>query len=150
MLTATLVTSVGGSDPGMPWLVPVITILSAIIGSQGVSALLRLRHDKRLGIAQQDVAEEDAEAKRWQAIIETQTRVLLDPMVVKIKSLEDEQSRLHTELGTVRRDLETSRRKYWAAVAHIRNLYTWIARHLPEDIEQTQIPAPPATLAEDI
>ena len=142
MLALTLATD-GGTTEGIPWLAPTIALLTVILGGGGFAALLKVRHDKRLGVAQQEVAEDDALSARWKAIIEAQTVSLLKPMQERIGTLEETTKRLETELGT-------TKRKYWSAISHIRNLYTWIARHLPEDIEQTSIPAPPAALAEDI
>ncbi|QGJ88900.1 hypothetical protein PBI_TEAMOCIL_46 [Microbacterium phage Teamocil] len=130
------------SESSMPWLTPLIAIGTLLLGSGGVVAWRRLTHDKRIGVAQQETAEDDALSNRWKAIIETQTKVLLEPMQAQIASLT-------REVGEVKVELEASRRKYWSAITHIRTLYNWIARHLPEDIESTA-PPPPAVLAEDI
>ena len=126
-----------------PWLPVLIALVTGLLGSGGVAAWLKIRHDKRVGIAAQEVIEDDALSNRWKAIIETQTKSLLEPMQKRLADLEGEVEKL-------KGDLEASRRKYWSAIAHIRTLYNWIARHLPDDLEQTQVPAPPATLAEDI
>ena len=126
-----------------PWLTPVIAIGTLLLGGGGVAALIKARSDSRQGVAQQETAEDDALSNRWKAIIEVQTKSLLEPL----------QTRLHEVEGTVARlekDLQESRRKYWSAISHIRTLYTWIARHMPDDIEHTQIPNPPAVLAEDV
>lgn len=130
-------------DPSMPWLTPLITIATLLLGSGGVVAWRRLTHDRRIGVAQQETAEDDALSNRWKAIIEAQTKVLLEPMTSRIATLE-------TKVGTLEADLEASRRKYWSAVTYIRQLLTFIARHLPEDAESTQVPQAPATLVEDI
>jgi hypothetical protein len=135
-----LAAEAGGSE-GIPWLTPAITIVTILLGGGGLAALLRLRHDKRIGIAQQETAEDDAISNRWKAIIEAQTQSLLEPMTRRLVTLEESVGRLETELGE-------SRRKYWGAINHIRTLNNWIARHLPESIEQ--VPHPPAILAEDI
>lgn len=131
------------STDGLPWLTPTIAILTLILGGGGIAALLKVRHDKRMGVAQQEAAEDDALSNRWKAIIEAQTASLLEPMTRRLVTLEE-------KVGTLESDLALSRRKYWSAISHIRTLYNWIARHLPEDVSQTQVPAPPATLAEDI
>jgi len=130
-----------GSDPSMPWLGPLIAVASLVLGGGGIAALFRLRHDKRIGVAQQETAEDDALSNRWKAIIETQTKVLLEPMQAQIASLT-------VEVAQVKVELEASRRKYWGAIGYIRTLSTWINRHLPESVEQ--VPPPPAILAEDI
>lgn len=134
-------TEAGNGD--VNWLPTIITILTLLLGSGGLVAWRRLTHDKRLGIQQQELAEDDAFSARWKAIIETQTTTLLEPMQKRLGDVE-------TEIRTVKTELEESRRKYWSAISHIRVLYTWISRHMPEGLEQTQIPEPPATLAEDI
>ncbi|QGJ95266.1 hypothetical protein QDA11_gp46 [Microbacterium phage Jayden] len=130
-----------GSDPSMPWLAPLIAVASLVLGGGGIAALLRLRHDKRMGVAQQEAAEDDALSNRWKAIIETQTKVLLEPMQEQITSLK-------VEVAEVKVELEASRRKYWGAIGYIRTLHNWINRHLPGSVEQ--VPPPPAVLAEDI
>lgn len=129
------------SEAVSPWLPVLIALVTGLLGSGGVAAWFKIRQDKRLGIAAQEVVEDDALANRWKAIIETQTKALLEPMSKRLSDLESEVAHLKVEL-------EQSRRKYWSAIAYIRTLYNWIARHLPE--EQTQVPAPPANLAEDI
>lgn len=129
------------SDPSMPWLQPLIVIGSLLLGSGGVVAWRRLTHDKRIGVAQQETAEDDALSNRWKAIIETQTKVLLEPMQEQIGTLK-------TEVAGLKVEVAESRRKYWGAIGYIRTLHNWIARHLPGSVEQ--VPPPPAVLAEDI
>ncbi|WKW87077.1 hypothetical protein SEA_NICOLE72_40 [Microbacterium phage Nicole72] len=138
-----LLADAGTPDPSMPWLGPLIAVGSLLLGSGGVVAWRRLTHDKRIGVAQQETAEDDALSNRWRAIIEAQTKVLLEPMTTRIQTLE-------TKVGTLESELEASRRKYWSAVTYIRQLLTWISRHMPSDIETTQVPQAPSTLAEDI
>jgi len=127
----------------IPWVTPVIAILTMVFGGGGIAAWVKVRYDKRLGVAQQETAEHDSLASRWRAIIETQTKALLEPMTLRIGTLEGKVSTLESELAA-------SRRKYWIAISHVRTLYAWISRHMPEDVEQTQVPAPPATLVDDI
>lgn len=132
----------GGTVPD--WLGPVIALTTLMIGSGGIVAWRRLTHDKRIGVAQQEQAEDAALSNRWAAIIETQTKSLLEPMAVRLKSLEESVEKLESELAQ-------SRRKYWSAVAYIRQLLLWIARHMPEDnLDHTVVPQAPATLAEDL
>ncbi|AWY05397.1 membrane protein [Microbacterium phage Metamorphoo] len=136
-----LVSAAVEPDPSMPWLGPLIAVATIVLGGGGLAALLRVRHDKRIGVAQQETAEDDALSNRWRAIIETQTKVLLEPMEKQIGELKGEVAGLKSEVAE-------SRRKYWGAIGYIRTLSNWIARHLPESIEQ--VPPPPAVLAEDI
>lgn len=139
----TLALATTSSAAGIPWLTPAIAILTLVLGGGGIAALLKVRHDKCIGVAQQETAEDDALSNRWKSIIEAQTASLLEPMARRLATLEE-------SVGKLEADLALSRRKYWSAISHIRTLYNWIARHLPDDIAQTQVPAPPATLAEDI
>lgn len=125
----------------IPWLTPAITILTLVLGGGGIAALLKVRHDKRMGVAQQETAEDDALSNRWKNIIEAQTVSLLTPMSTRLATLEETVTRLEGELSE-------SRKKYWGAIGYIRTLNNWIARHLPESVEQ--VPPPPAVLAEDI
>ena len=140
-MTAALALAAETGATGVQWLGPAIAIATIVLGGGGVAALLRLRHDKRIGVAQQETAEDDALSNRWKSIIETQTKVLLEPMQAQITNLT-------VEVAQVKVELADSRRKYWGAVGYIRTLHNWINRHLPESVEQ--VPAPPAVLAEDI
>lgn len=125
------------------WLGPLITVVTLLFGAGGIVAWRRLTHDKKMGVAQQEVAEDDALANRWKAIIEAQTKSLLEPMTTRLADVEAKVKALEGEL-------EASRRKYWSAVSYIRILLTWIARHMPDNIENTSIPTPPANVTEDI
>lgn len=127
-----------------PLLILLGVVVTAIFSAGGISALARLRHDKRIGVASQEVAEDDAEARRWQAIIETQTRALVEPLRHELQEVRGRVSALELELAN-------SRRKYWLAISYIRTLLTWIGRNMPEDaIEHTAVPEPSPILVEDI
>ncbi len=128
--------------PDVPWLGYIITLALGVLGTGGVSALLKVRADKRLGIAQQELAEDDAFAAQWKSIIETQTESLLNPLKARLSEVE-------AEVATLKAELETSRKKYWSAVSYIRSLLLWIGRNIPHDVEAT-LPQAPANLAEDI
>ncbi|AWY05296.1 hypothetical protein QDA01_gp64 [Microbacterium phage Cinna] len=141
MTAAMVLAADAAGSEGIPWLGPAIAVVTVLLGGGGLAALFRLRHDKRIGIAQQETAEDDALSNRWKAIIEAQTASLLEPMTRRLATLETTVGRLETELTD-------SRKKYWSAIGYIRSLNTWIARHLPESVEQ--VPTPPAVLAEDI
>lgn len=126
-----------------PWLGSVIGLVTLLLGSGGVVAWRRLSHDKRQGIAQQELAEDDALTARWRAIIEVQTKSLLEPMQTRLKDVEGKVAGLEQELAD-------SRRKYWSLISYVRTLLTWIARHMPDEIDHAQVPSPPVMLAEDI
>lgn len=144
-MLADLVATVEGipAEADIPWLAPTIALVTFLLGGGGIVAWVKVINDRRMGVAQRETAEHDSLSSRWRAIIETQTKALLEPMTARIGSLEEKVDGLEAEL-------EASRRKYWIAISHLRTLYTWISRHMPDDIEQTQIPAPPATLVDDI
>jgi uncharacterized protein HemX len=133
-----------------PWLAPLIAFVVALLGGGGVSALIKARADRAQGVAQQETAEDDALSNRWKMIIETQTKVLLEPMQTQLTELKAEVEKWKGEVKKVQDELETSRRKYWNAIAYIRTLLIWISRHMPADIEQTAVPEPTANIAEDI
>lgn len=136
------------AEAEMPWLTPLIAISTLLLGSGGIVAWRRLTHDKRVGVAQQETAEDDALSNRWKAIIETQTRVLLEPMQAELATAKDDLVQMKIDMALMRTELDVRTRKYWGAISHIRTLNTWIARHLPDSIEQ--VPPTPAILAEDI
>lgn len=134
------VQSVGGLRD---WIIPVSTLGAILFGGGGLVAWRRLNLDRKVGIAQQEVAEDDALSKRWREIIESQTINLLQPLTLELKETKD-------EVKLIRQELEKSRQKYWSAISHIRTLYSWTARNLPDHLEHTEIPPPPAALAEDL
>lgn len=131
------------SEAISPWLPVLIALVTGLLGSGGVAAWLKQRHDKKMGVAAQEAQEDDALANRWKSIIETQTKALLEPMQKRLAEVEMEVAALKTELAD-------SRRKYWSAISHIRSVDTWINRHLPPEVEQTAKPEPPAVIAGDI
>lgn len=135
--------SAGDALPGTDWLAAGLGFLSALVGSGGVVAIYKARHDRKAGVAQQELDEGEAISAHWRSIIETQTKSLLEPMQKRLGEVED-------EVKVVKVELAKSRQKYWSAISHIRTLYTWISRHLPPEVEATQIPEPPAALVEDI
>lgn len=141
MVIVALASSDGST--AIPWLVPITSIVVVLLGSGGFVAWRRLAHDKKVGIAQQELAEDDAIANRWRAMIETQTVSLLTPMAARLGTLEEKVTHLEMELAE-------SRAKYWSAISYIRSLLTWIARHMPEGVDTTQVPPAPATVVEDI
>ena len=131
----------GGGAPW--WLAVVIGIATLLLGSGGVSAIVKARSDRRQGIATTEVAEDDALSNRWKSIIEAQTASLLEPLQQRLRDVEE-------KVGKLEAELEASRKKYWGAVAYIRQLLMWIARHMPESVEHTTVPQAPASLAEDL
>jgi hypothetical protein len=138
---------------GSSWVSSLIGTLTILLGGGGLAALMKVRHDKRMGIAQQEAARNDAvatqweamskaQSEHWQGIIEKQTKSLLEP-------LSRELAELRERVAALQADLNARQQKYWTAITHIRMLYSWISTHLP-DADGASVPEPPAMLAEDI
>ncbi len=143
LLTVEVLASV--SEGSSPVALVLSLVATALASLGGVAALLKARADKKIGVAQQEAAEDDAISKQWHQIIETQTKALLEPMRAEITELK-------SEMREVKIELEKSRRKYWGAISYIRILLMWIGKHI-EQIgvdETTGIPPAPASIAEDI
>jgi hypothetical protein len=123
-----------------PWLPWVALLVSAVLGSGGIAAWVKLNKDSKQGIANHELDEENSEADRWRLIIETQTKNLLEPMKAQLQELQLKVERLEAEL-------ETSKRKYWLAINYVRILIAWI--HRTTDVADLAPPAP-AEIAPDI
>lgn len=132
-------------SPSLPlWVTVVLAIATVLFGTGGIAAVLKVYADRRQGVQSHEMAEDDAIVARWKQLSESQIEMLLEPVQKRLTNVEK-------ELEGVKRELGESRRKYWAAVGHIRQLYVWINRHMPEAITtDPPLPAPPANLAEDI
>lgn len=125
------------------WLLIVGALGMFLFGGGGVIAWLRQRRDSKDGVRQENRADIDSLNAQAIAIVENQFNFLVKPLMEKVTGLE----RQVEELKTL---AESTRTKYWKAIAHIRTLYAYIANHMPADVEQTKVPAPPLDLADDI
>ena len=125
------------------WVSIAIWVVTFLFGSGGIAALIKSRHDRNMGIAQQELSEDIASDSRWERLIEVQTKSLLEPLQKRLVEVEGKVESLENELAA-------SRRKYWMAVSYIRQLLIWIAKHLPDDLEDTRVPDAPNTIIEDI
>lgn len=130
------------------WLVPVTMIFGLLFGGGGLTALLKVWWDKKHGVAQTEILEDDALAGRWQHLIETQTKMLLDPLKSRLTEVE-------SKVDFLEKELALSRSKYWKAIAHIRALLIWITKHekdLDHDDPKTAPfpPAPPSEILMDL
>ena len=146
-MLATMVTAAVGMTGKVPlepepWIVPILAILTILFGGGGVAAIMKARSDKKIGVAQADVAEDDSIAARWERIIKAQTESLVGPLQARLADVEGKVRALEEELVA-------TRTKYWRAVKYIRNLMTWITVHIPADDSKTP-PAPPTELVEDL
>ena len=128
-------------DKWLPWVIALIPLAVALVA--GVNAWLKQRDDRRQGVAASDVAEDNSQAERWKSIIETQTKVLLEPMRQQLAEHADKIRGLEAEL-------ESRNRKYWQAISLIRALYLWIERHVVVDPAKQLVPQPTELILEDI
>lgn len=119
----------------------IIALITALGGALAGSIyqFARMRHDKKIGLAQQDLAEDDALAKRWEALARTQTESLIEPLRKQIELLEE-------KVGALEKDLSDSRIKYWRAINHVRALQSALIKHAPD----ATIPDPHPDITEDI
>lgn len=125
------------------WVGIIVIILGTVLGGGGVGAIMKARSDRQNGVAQSGTAEDNALVQRWQNLIETQTKILLEPLQSKVSSLE-------TEVSNLKSELSATHQKYWAAITYIRQLLLWFDKHLPDGLGDTQIPPPPTRLTDDL
>lgn len=130
--------------PPIDWIAILTLVSTLLLGGGGVVAIYQARVGAKQGIREGNQKETDSLNARAIAIVETQFTFLVQPLQDKVVTLETRVQGLQTEI-------DTQRSKYWKAITHIRTLYSWIARHIPTDLDETtQVPAPPADLAGDI
>lgn len=125
------------------WLALVAGIGILLTGGGGVVAWMKQRRDAKNGIRQETRADEDSLNARAIAIVESQFTFLVKPLQEKVDELETKVKDLTTEV-------EAQKTKYWKAITHIRLLYSYIAKHMTNELETTPPPPPPAELAGDI
>lgn len=123
------------------WLVPTVGLIVGLFGGGTLTTLIQAKSDRKRGIGELEVAQDDAVAQRWQAIVNTQAESLISPLTKRIEDLEEDVVELRTKL-------DASMAKYWRAVTYIRKLQSYIIKHLPDG--QKPPPDPPADIAEDI
>jgi hypothetical protein len=125
----------------LPWVVAFIPLTVSLVAA--ATAWKKHRDDRKAGVAANEVAEENAEANRWQSIIETQTKALLEPMQAQLRE--------HAEkIRGLEEELANRNKKYWQAISLIRALYLWIDRHAPYNPDQQPLPKPTDLITEDI
>ena len=130
-------------DEWNEWVALVSAIAVILFGTGGVVAWLRQRQDAKQGVRQENRQDTDSLNARAVAMLETQFNYLVQPLQKKVDDLETDVTRLNEEV-------KTHAALYKMAVKHIKVLYTWIARHMPNELDQTEIPAPPVELAADL
>jgi len=130
------------------WLTWTVGVLSIVFGGGGVAALYKARKDHRLGVRQQETAEDAAWDERWKGLIKAQAEAVVAPLERRVTAqgqLIEQQGRkietLETELGSLRT-------RYWRSIHYIRDLLAWIAKHMPN--ADPPPPVTPADIAEDI
>ena len=128
-------------DKWLPWVVAFIPLAVALVA--GVNALLKQRDDRKQEVAATDVAQDNSQAERWKSIIETQTKVLLEPMKEQLREHADKIRGLEAEL-------ESRTSQYWNAISLIRALYLWIERNISVDQAKQPLPQPTDLISKDI
>lgn len=125
----------------MEWLQGLVLVVAAVGGSQGIQQLLKIRHDKRMGVRASEVAEDAQDDAHWKAIIETQTESLLRPLQEQVNGQGKEIAELRIEVRVISA-------KYWRAIHYVRTLRYWIERHFP--LADPPPPVIPPELSDDI
>ena len=123
------------------FLVPITTIIVALLGGGGVVAWVRANHDHKIGVAQQEAAEDDALSARWESLIRAQTESLIKPLQEQVASLT-------TKVDELDESLRQTQRRYWKSITYIRTLLTWVGRNLPHG--SSTPPDPPEEIQSDI
>jgi len=130
-------------DEWNEWIALISGIAILIFGGGGVVAWIKQRSDARLGVRQENRSDTDSLNARAVAMLETQFNYLVKPLQDKVGGLE-------TEVASLKEEVETHAALYKIAVKHIKVLYNWIARHMPSELDPTEIPAPPTELVNDL
>ena len=125
------------------WTSLISVLFLAIFGAGGLAAWIKQRSDAKNGVRQENRSDTDSLNARAVALVENQFNYLVKPLQQKVDGLEADVARLNEEV-------KTHAALYQMAVKHIKVLYTWIARHMPNELDQTEIPAPPVELAADL
>ena len=146
-MTIFLSTTTDPTPGGYWWVMPAIAFLTLLLGSGGVVAYRRLKLDRQMGVAAQEISEDDAQSARWQKIIEAQTESLVMPLRDRLREVSGELSELEKGQKTLHAEVAMTRTKYWRAIQYVRTLHTWIRARHGHDVEP---PPPPAEIAGDI
>lgn len=125
-----------------------VTLLVGLFGGGTITSIVQARTDRKKGIGELEVAQDDAIAQRWQAIVEAQAESLITPLDKRIDKMKAEMEVMERKIESLETELTASRAKYWRAIMYIRRLQTYIIRHLPEG--QLHPPDPPKDIADDI
>lgn len=123
------------------WIAVVIAVFTAVGGGTGVAAIIKARSDSKQGVDAHELAEDDALQERWKKLAEAQLKLLLEPLQLQLTDLTAKVTKLEGEITE-------TRTKYWKAIAYVRTLNSWIAKHVTDP--DLVPPAPPADFAGDI
>ena len=121
----------------------IVILFSVALGGGGIAALVKARSDRKIGLAAQDTADDDALSDRYQDFIRIQTESLIEPLRVEL-------AEVRAEVKSLKADLDESRKKYWVSIGYVRLLLTWINRHLPAGGEIPEVPPLPNGIADDV
>ena len=122
-------------------LIAIIVGIFGLFSGGSLVAILRMRHDKKLGIKTHELEEDKVLDLRWQAMLDQQKKNLIDPLSDRVQAQD-------AEIAELRRDIKEVKHKYWRAIKLARELYSYIALHIPDNADP--IPEIPPELNEDI
>ena len=144
--------SAGMSDipwADLPWLGILITIGTLVFGGGGAVSWYKVWSDRKLGVKQGENEEDKLESERWRSIIQAQTESLIEPLRAGLADAHGRIRELQKEVSDVQKNLTHRTQMYWLSVNHIRQLYSWIKKHVPEEAAES-LPKPPEDLGKDI
>ena len=121
--------------------VAILVGVFGLFGGGSIVSLVRMGHDKKLGIKTQELEEDKVLDARWQAMLDQQKKNLIDPLVERVKEQQQ-------ELNELRGKIDEVKHKYWRAVKLARELYSYIAVNIPPGGEPP--PSVPSELTEDL
>jgi len=110
----------------MSWVPTAVSLVVGTVGAGGLAALLRVAHDH--AIARRTALRDDDAAgdAHWSALVEAQTRSLLEP-------LQQQVDRHAARIGELEAEVREVRDRHWRALRLINALYAHIARHSAPD-----------------
>lgn len=86
----------------MDWLNYAYPAVGVVLGGGGIAAFYKARQDARKGLRETELAEDVELANQWRAIIETQTKSLLDPLTDQVAHLQASETTLRVQVRELR------------------------------------------------
>lgn len=110
-------------------------------------AWYRVWREGKSGDTRQAMDEDDAVVRRWETLVESQTKALVDPLVQQVAALRTEVNGLEAKVERLEATISEIRRKYWDAIPYIRLLQAMLRPRLRDG---EHLPTPPERIADDI